>query len=214
MAYSRAALYAAAQQRAANIVSAMGWTTPGPSVLVFGCGFGWLAEAFEDLGFDRVVGTDTSAWIQSSKDATEEADIDAAIAAAGLDPSNGHGAEAKAIVSAKGKGLGPRCRASRGLLDEDGSTNQSRGRIRQALDIHGNDLVDWALTDDLARTMSDAEVLESAARLDLIATNSVHLTQTLLGSNRDVSLNWHTLEEWKALVPAHTWIEAGTYRTL
>jgi hypothetical protein len=213
--YNRAVLYDYAVQTAQGIVGAMGWIAPGPSILLFGAGFSWLAEALEDLEFDRVVGIDTSTWIQSVKNSDEVDEIDAAIEAVGLDPNTGEGLEVRNKIRGLAKGPGNRTRASRGCLNENGRTGASRGRIKQALGISGNDLIDWGLTENLAPGFDDAEVLEASSDLDQICTQSVHLVPTLgLGNDQDPILNWKTLADWKALVPSHSWLEAGTYRLL
>jgi hypothetical protein len=213
--YNRAVMFDGAMNRALRISAAMGWIAPGPTLLIFGSGYGWLAEAFEDLGFTHVVGIDTSSWIQSNKDLDEEAEIDEAITSVGLDPGTGEGALVKARIRGKAKGPGPRTRATRGVLNENGKSGASRGRIKQALGITGNDKIDWGLSEDLAPGLDDAEVVDAASDLDKICTDSAHYVTPLIPvSQQDPVLNWHTLEEWKALVPTHTWIEAGTYRVL
>lgn len=44
--YSRFWQMPDARIRVQGIANAMGWTAPGPAMVIVGAGFGWLAEAF------------------------------------------------------------------------------------------------------------------------------------------------------------------------
>lgn len=209
--YSRAVLYPLAQTRASGIASVMGWTAPGPTLVVAGAGYGWLAEAFEELGFTRVVGFDTSTYIQSTKNTDESADIDAAIQAVGLDPTQGEGLSKRNQLLGPG---GPRAKASRGVLSEDARSNNSRVAIRQALGLSGNQTPDFALTETLLEGLTDVEILDYMTVLANWGPVFVHYVVTTRPGQTPGEFNWKTLTEWKALLPTHTFIEAGTYNIL
>ena len=211
--YCRAVLFPVAQQRAQGIMTAMGWTAPGPVLVIVGAGFGWLAECFEALGFTRVVGIDTSPYIQSDKNNSETADYDAAILLVGLDPLVGAGAQVKADLIAR-TGSGPRTRATRGVLNQDGGTNQSRNAIRSALGLSGNTQPDRLLSDDMIAELTDAEFVTLSTRLKAWVPNLAHLVRTRGSGQVEGSFNQHTLEEWKALSPLDTFIDKSTFRKL
>lgn len=214
--YCRAVLYPVVQQRAKGIVQAMGWTAPGPVLVVVGAGFSWLAEVLEtEYGFTRVVGIDTSPYIQSDKNNDEAPDYDAAITAVGLNPSTGEGASVKTGLVARAGGAGPRCRASRGVLNQDGNTQQSRNAIRSALGLSGNNQPDWLLSELVLDALTDADFLNLSTRLRAWVPNVAHYTTTNDGSHVvDGTWNAHTLEEWKALQPLDVFIDKVTFRKL
>lgn len=200
-----------ADLHASRLVAALGWSPPGPTILLIGAGFGWTTEALEGLGFDRVVGIDVSTYIQDNHDGTEEAEIDAEIAAVGLDPATGRGAEIKARFFDGGN----RGRSSRGVLNEDAKTGGSRGRIKQALGLSGNDRIDWAVSESVIESLTDTEAQEGSSDLHRIADNVGHFLWPLRpGKNQHAGFNWKLLEDWKLLIPADTFVEAQTYRVL
>ena len=209
--YCRAVMFPVAQKRAAGIITAMNWSAPGPAIVIVGAGFGWLAECFEASGFTRVIGIDTSAYIQSAKSTTEEADVNAAITAVGLNSSSGEGATIKGRLYDGGN----RSRASRGVLNQDGGNTQSRNAIRSALGLSGNQQPDWLLSEDMLPALTDAEVVNKSAQLRNWVPNVAHYTTAVIkGRVPASSMNWKTLEQWKALIPNDILIEAGTYRVL
>jgi hypothetical protein len=212
--YNRASKAGAvALDHATKLAAALGWTPPGLSIGIFGAGFSWTAEALETLGYLTALGLDVSNYIQSEKDNTEDADIDSAITAVGLDPATGEGLDIKNRVVARGGGVGNRTRATRGVLDESGGNPGSRGRIKQALGLSGNDQIEWTLSESVIESLTDGEVLAGSNDLNIIGINVVHFVHTLR-SNQDAGYNWKTLEDWKTLIPGDTFIEAGTYRVL
>ncbi len=197
---------------AARLATALGWTPPGPTIVIVGSGFGWTVEALEDLGFDRVVGIDVSSYINDNHDGTEEAEIEAEIAAVGLDPATGRGAELKARHFDGGN----RGRSSRGVKNEDGRTPGSRRRIRIALGLDGNTgVVDWGVSESVLESLDDAEAIEAADWGHQYSANVAHFVHTLRpDGNQDAGFNWKTLEDWKLLLPTDTFVEATTYRVL
>ncbi len=200
---------------ATRLTAALGWTAPGDTILIAGSGFGWTAEALEGLGFATVVGTDVSTYIQGNKATSEDADIDAAISDVGLDPASGEGLEIKTRILARSGGTGNRQRNSRGVLDEDGKNGGSRGRIKQALGLQGNERIEWVVTEAVIESLTDAEVLSGSNDAGIIGNNTVHFFYPLRANGNQLDgFNWKSLEDWKLLVPGDTFIEAGTYRVL
>lgn len=198
---------------AAQLFAALGWTPPGPTILIVGAGFGWTAEALETLGFTAVVGIDISTYIQDNKDGTEDAEIDAEIVAVGLDPASGEGLDIKNRIIARGGGAGNRCRNSKGVLNENGKTGGSRGRIKQALGLSGNDRIEWVVSESVLESLTDTEATDASADASAIGNNTVHFVYTLR-VNQLAGFNWKTLEDWKTLIPGDTFVEAGSYRVL
>jgi hypothetical protein len=209
--YHRSVKRPAAVIHASRLAAALGWAPPGPTIVIVGAGFGWTVEALEDLGFDRVVGIDISTYIQGNQDGTEEAEIEAEIAAVGLDPATGRGAELKARHFDGGN----RGRSSRGVKNEDGKNGASRGRIKQALGLQGNEQIEWVVSEAVIESLTDIEATNGSDDLAIIGNNVAHFVYTLRADgNQDAGFNWKSLEDWKLLLPSDTFVEAGTYRVL
>ena len=207
--YHRKAMLPVCQARAAGIAQALGWSAPGPSIIIVGAGFGWTAEALEAMGFTRVLGLDVSSYIQSNKGGTEETEIDAKIVAVGLDPATGEGQTIKGRLFDGSV----RTRAGRGVLNEGGVGGASRGRIRQALGLAGNEDADWGLSESVLESLTDAEATSASSVAHQFCTNVAHYIVTLRDGNQP-GYNWKSLEDWKLLIPTDTFIEAGTHRML
>lgn len=166
-------------------------------VLIVGCGFGWGVEAFIAETGCTTVGIDISDYIDAEKANTEEAEIRAAIIAAGHDPDTGHGAAVLAGV------FDGQPRSNVIILKEDASTNTSRQAIRAALgnwpsvciledlidetttdgeitlvnnamdNFAGSQRIIWVFNGNATRTMQDLQTLTGA---EVISTDgSVHL---------------------------------------
>ena len=133
---------------------------PSSNVLIVGAGFGWGVEAFmAETGVTSCVGIEISAYVNAEKDNTEEAEIDAAITAAGLDPASGRGAAIKAYC------YDGQPRTNVVVLNENMQTNQSRNAIRSAL---GNNWPDVVIIENLVdANTTEAEItqLNNAANL-------------------------------------------------
>ena len=207
--YHRAAMLPYCRMRAAGITQALGWTPPGPSIILVGAGFGWTAEALEALGYTRVLSLDVSTYVQGTKAGTEATEVDARIVGVGLDPAAGEGA----ALRARFLDGGARARASRGVLNEDGNSGQSRGRIRQALGLAGNQKADWGVSESVLESLTDAEAQQASSIAHQYCTQVAHYVVTLREGNHP-GYNWKTLEAWKTLIPADAFIEAGTFRVL
>jgi hypothetical protein len=200
---------------ATKLAAALGWTPPGDTILIAGAGFGWTPEALESIGFTTVVGTDVSTYIQGNKDGDEDAELDAEIALVGLDPATGEGLDIKNRIIARGGGSGNRTRNSRGVLNENGQNGGSRGRIKQALGLSGNERIEWVVSESVIESLTDAEAIDASDDADIIGNNTVHFIYPLrTNGNQQAGFNWKTLENWKLLIPGDTFVEAGTYRVL
>jgi hypothetical protein len=154
--------------------------------LIVGAGFGWGVEAFITETGCTAIGVDISDYIAAEKDNTEEAEIRAAIIAAGHDPDSGHGATVLAGV------FDGQPRSNVIVLQEDSSTNTSRGNIRAALGgwpdvVIIEDLIDANTTDqEITQVNNAANLFAGTQRVIWIhnglASRSLQDLQTLTGS--------------------------------
>lgn len=206
--YHRSVMLPHAQALADKLVEFFGWPTD-TNILIVGAGYAWTAEILEQqYGYSNIVTTDISPWIQASQDTSDVDEIDAAIVAAGLDPSTGEGAEHKARLSHGGN----RRQHSRVIQNEDLATAQSRNRVRQIL---GN--IDVGITEDVLPTLQDSEIVELADRVDRINNNidRIHVVSPRRPNLRqDPVFNWKTLAEWKQLLPSDTFLVTGLWEVL
>lgn len=204
LSYHRAVLMRLAREQAQAYITVLGWTLTN-RIAILGCGFAWTLEVLiNEHAFTRVVGCDPSVFVQTNKSLTEEADINAAIVAVGLSPLVGDGATVKAKLFDGGS------RARKPVLNQDGSTLQSRNAIKTA--IPGGGQVDIVLTEDVMEAFTDADCLVISAALHQLATSVQHLVTTAQGQT--IAGNWKTLAQWKTLLPNDTFLAAGTYEVL
>ena len=78
--------------------------------------------------------------------------------------------------------------------------------LETALGVSSFDLV---ITEDMVACYSDEDVQSFAPILNSLADQVLHIT-TVGSHNPKVSdINWHTLEEWKALIPTHIWMTSS-----
>jgi len=210
--YNRASILPYCEARAAKLVEIFAWPLT-TKILIVGAGYAWTAEILESVyGYTDIVTTDTSPHIQSTQDASEESEIDAAITAVGLDPASGEGLGKKNQFYTPGN----RRRHSRNVKDESLNNNGSRNRIRNIL----GDL-DVAITEDVVATLDDSEVVTAAGWIDSVnaGIDVIHLTAVLqpaklASGNQDPIFNWKTLADWKLLVPSHTFVSLQTWEVL
>lgn len=183
-----------------SVIEALG-LAPGSTVVVLGSGFSWDAEVIASLGH-TVVGVETSSYVEDNKDTSYEVDYRAQITGMGYDPDSGAGAALLAEWSAL-----PRTQAT--ILLENLNGNQSQRRVRQALGLSGNTKADWAITANVLPVLSDGEASAVDDNGHQIADNVAHYTPVKSikypGRQRP-DFNWHTLAEWKALLPNSTLI--------
>lgn len=199
--YNRAVMFSIAQTHALKMIEVLG-LQPTQKIGILGCGFGWVLEVFIAQGFNNVIGTDTSPFIQTNKGLNEDAEIEAAILEAGLLPTSTEGLVIRNKLRGDG---GPRSKQAAKVLNEDAMSNPSRNRIRNAL---GGGNLAWGITDSVLESLTDAECVSLSNAGHGFCTNVAHLVVTTRPGNH-AGYNWKTLEAWKALIPADTFIEVG-----
>ena len=208
--YCRAVQMPDARINAPKLAAALGWSPPGPTAVIVGAGYGFTVEALEELGYTNLLGIDVSTFIQGRKGQDEGPELDENIIEAGLDPGSGVGQQLKMTMMAAAGGPGARSRTSRGILNEDGSTGQSRARIRQALN---NANLEWAVSEHILESLNDLETQQASLIANGIAPNVAHvITERQIGNHP--GYNWKTLEEWKTLLPGDLFVSAGDYHVL
>ena len=205
--YHRSVLMRLSRDQAQAYIDKLGWL-PTQKIALIGCGFGWTAEVLiNEHGFSptRLIGCDTSSYIQANKSLTESADIDAAITAVGLSPTTGEG------LTVKGKlhDGGTRSRVVT-VANQSGGTVSSRNAIKLAL---GGGTLDKVLTEGVLESLVDKDCQSLSTSLHSLATVVQHLIVPL-GPGNFITANWKSLEDWKILLPSDTFLEAGTYRVL
>jgi hypothetical protein len=126
-------------------------------VCVVGAGFGWGVEAITVAANPaNIVGIDVSNYITDNVATTEESEIRTEIAAAGLDPDTGRGAEILAFA------YDGQPRSNVIVLNNDASTGPQRNEIRVALGgnnpsvVISEDIIDDSWTDTEIQQMRDA----------------------------------------------------------
>lgn len=159
----------------------------GSTVLIVGAGFGWTAEKLNDLGY-TAVSLDTSPYVQAEKDNTDEAEWDAILTAQGHSDKS---ALVKGIVN-------PRKRSRDGVRGDDISKKNQRNNLKA---IIGQDY-DWLVTEEMISTLTDQEIITLIPYANDLATNFLHVTTVLQGS-QDAGYNWKTGAEWRAFLDAN-----------
>jgi len=210
--YHRAAMLPYCEKRAAKLVEIFAWPT-STKILMVGVGYAWTAEILETVyGYTNIVTTDTSPYIQSTQDADEAADYDAAITAVGLNPAADEGAAVKSKLVTRQGGVGNRRRHSREVKNESLSNNGSRNRIRQVL---GD--IEVGITEEVIAVLDDSEFLTVIDWVDKINAGiaRIHLTTELQpGTPQNPIFNWKTLADWKALAPSDTFVSLNSWEVL
>ena len=174
------------------MIAALGMQ-PSQTVAMIGCGMGWEVERLVDLGF-TAVGVETSPWIQSMKGVDESFEVNAALAAAGYDPSQGEGLIQRNRMLAQ-----PRTTVSTLLLNEQMSSSQAQRRVRQALGLSGNNKADWALSIGVMETLFDNEAVLLNGEMFEVASNVAHYI-TVYPDVMNSPWNKKTATEWKTLL--------------
>lgn len=215
--YNRCMVFPYVREQTLAVASVLGWT-PASRIIIVGCGFGWSLEVLADeLGIIQTIGTDTSAWIQSVKDQSDEQDLRDAISEAGLRSDSGNGLSLfNRLVNRWG---GPvRSRVPAKIINDDLTTPGSHRAVFDFLPGNG----DFEVFSELAESFDDAEnVAFSEALWSLRDEASARVSrvtrlvgQPPLPGDNNQGFNWKTLEEWKALAPADLFIESGMWRVL
>lgn len=187
--YHRYVMQEMVQRHWDYLVDKLGITSKD-KVVVVGAGFGWGIEKLVELTGCTVIGTEISDHIMNSKGVSEEAEIDAAIVAAGYDPKSGHGLEVKNEVY-HGEA---RCNCT--IINEDMYSPESRERVQDVL----GGTPTWIITEDMLSDFSDEEALAWKAQVDKMGTKVCHLVRT----HDKTAQAWHDLT-------GHTIVEVGNH---
>ena len=150
------------------------------SILVVGCGFGFLIEELIAVGITDVYGIEPGSFYW---DAAQDAEWDTAVKARVANDWIGSGTEVASL---------------------------------NALGVSGQARFNWVVDEDAATMHSDAELPAFIAGCeDRLQGNArgriVHLVTTVgpYGPGNQ-AVNWKSLAEWKAVEPAHTWVDIRT----
>lgn len=211
--YARYHVLPLLRERWAWLVPLLG-LTPTSSIALIGCAYGYSLEVLTELGIPRVVGTETSATLQTKKSQSEDADLAAAITSVGLTTASGDGQRILTRVNDRA-GL-PRSAKAADVLNEDLSTAASRTRLRNALTAKGGSSWDL-ITENVLTVLSDAECQTLSSRAHQLANVNrvIHLVSTTVaGVGQSASYNWKTVGQWKALLPADTIVSLYTREIL
>ncbi len=187
----------------------------GDDVVLVGGGFNATAEGLADLGV-RVIGLDTSDYIQAEKDNTEEAEIRAILIGVGLDPDvdmiigkPGNVMVRPLDVLLRGGRASPQPRGWGQILGEDMRTNGSKKSVIRAFERqYPNAAVRFVISEEVLNSITDAEALlvceyAGAAAQDWGAT-VVHMLSPLFpGKTQAPELNWKTYAGWRAFLDAN-----------
>lgn len=193
----------------ANIVQALGWNGT-ERVVVVGCGFGWGLGWLLDNGFNAV-GIETSQYIHDNKETDPVSEISSKLAAQGISPSSPAG---QAVLSDIGASIKVDENVKPRLLNESGSTNQSRNNIRKTL---GNLDPTHALTENVMSVLSDQDALVLNNVCGQIAPNVAHYINCLVGDEaygwREGD-NWKTVQDWKTFLSPSIVVANRNYEVL
>ena len=183
--YHRQTVAAAVVSYVNNMVTTLGWATTDKMAVV-GAGFGFFEQELRaSHGFTDVVSLDDSAWIQSAKNTTEDADMDAQLASVGVNPLDQEGRDLKDTLTDGG------LRARVTILDEGLLSKESRQTVKQTL----GGQVDVIFTDNMLPFITDAEAVAFSVAANQFGPVTHSVNPAIDG--RDVSY-------WKALLPGDT----------
>lgn len=197
--YHRYVMYPEAVRRAQFFKDHFG-LTGASSVLIVGCGFGWTAEALNGMGVPTI-GTDVSPYIQNNKALSEDTDIIAEIAKAGLSSTAGEGLGHFNRL----RGDGVRTRAS--ILNENHQNNASRNRVKQAF---ASGTVTLAISEDVVTSLTDAECAQLRGFIANYSVPICHFVTEFANPNPPFGFNSKSLADWKAMFPSDTIVTSGT----
>jgi SAM-dependent methyltransferase len=206
------------RERWAWLAPALGLTATS-SLIIVGCAYGYQIEALAELGITRVIGTETSTAMRTRLAQSEDAEIQAALAADGLTHTSGRGQELYNLWNVRA-GQARSARAA-DILNEDLANNGSRNNVRNAIQAKGGTSWD-VITENVLTVLSDAECTTLAGRARSLSGISrlIHLVSTTTPKRQrgDLSLppiyNWKSVAEWKALIPADTFVSLYTREIL
>ena len=195
--YHRSVLLPIVRNHAKNLAVAMGLVRTDRLIIV-GCGFGWILEAFEQLAV-QAVGTQVSSYIQGFKFENEDDDITAAINAVGLALNTIDGL----LIYTHHRGNGE-SRAKKGadVMDEALDTTASQNAVKNAAGGPNAIILSY---DGWINTLTDAEATDLSAGMHGTEPRRVyHHVYHNFGNDK-------TLTEWKNLLPNDFFIEHGTW---
>jgi len=190
----------------------------GQAVMIFGAGYGWLAEALRDLlPASDIVATDTGSYVQTTKDSDETAEITAWVDAAGVvEP------ERSAWISRFVAGR----RSQFTVSDEDLRNAASRNRL---LGRTAKQRFDWGITEHMLEWLTDAEAVQMSERGNRICGALCHLVTPFEPRKQAASeprgnwnwkwldsddsttselaaKDWYTTTNWSRLIPTDTFM--------
>lgn len=199
-------------------------------VALIGSGFAWTAQGLVNGGTLAVVGTELSPYIHAAKDTSEEQDIRDFCVRSGIDPDvhkvicwpDTPGAQfldGEWRISPLDwwlpRGSVPRSPQWLTIVNEDGSNNGSRGRIKNELrDITGSqtgDDIHHIITEEVLNSLDDPDAanlvdwLQSASTQNNITPTGgadvFHMLSPLqVGANQSADLNWKTYDDWRTFL--------------
>ena len=179
-------------------------------VAIIGGAFGWLAEALVANGINAF-SVDTSDYIVSTENVSEEQELRDALTLQGFDPDNigdqvgFYDPSLDRVLTtpeiwahwlrADGK------RTSIAVEQEDMEGNASRNRVKR----RAQGTLDAIVTEYAIESMeTDAESLAMIERAEQTRPNpACTVVHMVSGGTGDPRFNWHTGTEWKALLDAN-----------
>ena len=179
----------------------------GDAVLLVGCGFNGTGAGLTALGI-RVLGTDLSTYIQTEKGNTEQAEIEAACVAAGVNPDTdlirGPAGDINPLdLFLEGGRAAPAARGKGEILEEELRTRGSRNAVLNRFDALWPGVTPrYIITEEVLNSITDAEAslvcdYVSAGRAEWGAT-VVHMLSPLQpGGSQAPELNWKTYQGWR-----------------
>ncbi len=171
-----------------KIKDALGWALDD-AIIVVGAGFGFLEDELRRThGFTDVLSIEDSAWIQSAKATTEDVDMDAQIAAVGVNPLSQSGRDVKAQLTDGAT------RARVTVLNENLMTKKSRNTVKQSIAK-----IDIVFTDFILPYLTDAEAIAFSIEANAMGAVVQHATCN--------GIDGRSLARWKTLLPSDKFVD-------
>lgn len=173
------------------------------SIGMIGAGYGWVGEKMLEMFPNlEIVCVDTSPWIQGNKATTEEQDVIDALDAAGItDPTR-----RQFWIDNLSDG-GTRARID--IWDYDLTHAGDRNKLLSR--ISGSSF-DHLITLDVLPWATDNEMVILSSEMHKLTSNVWHWVTPFMADQQNQPepspvYNWHTLAEYKALMPSDTFID-------
>lgn len=172
----------------ASFYIAMGLLT-SHNFAIIGSGWGYSLEYLNDIHGYNGVGIDTSAYIHSIKDQDDSSEIEAWLTEAGWISTDQKWIDAVDYYSSGGSRLingtdTRRCRVT--ILNEDGVAQASRDNILGHFGLSGTQKLDWAISEAVIESLSDADTQALSINMHLYADNVAH---TVFARPNQVQIN-------------------------